>query len=245
MNCAPVTIGGGGAKRAIKERAAAFSARPQIFVANVGNGCTTLESSAVTFPQPGADVKDNGGPQAAPVGSCGSAAAPGGGSGGGSGGAPGGAPGGGSGSQPSTSAAAPTVPAPTVPAPPVVSPPKPTNAVPPKPTTRPGGVFITVSSEAAAVPTTLQTATKTAPASPPVNTGTPPVTGPSTGANSGACTNEGAWNCIGGTAFQRCASGRWSATIPMAAGTSCSAGTSDRLVMSGRRSVRRFDTNAQ
>ncbi|KAK0639434.1 hypothetical protein B0T16DRAFT_395167 [Cercophora newfieldiana] len=232
MNCAPVTIGGGSSKREIKERAEAFSARPQIFQANIGNGCATLESSAVEFPAPGPDVKDNGGPKQPPTGSCGAAAAP----GGGSGGSPGGGSGGGA---PTTTAAAPTIPATTVEAPkptteapkPTVQPPRPSNSVPPKFSTRPGGIFITVSEA-----TTLSTATKTASVAPPANTGSSPST-PSTGtgANTGPCTDEGAWNCIGGTAFQRCASGQWSAVIPMAAGTSCTPGTSDTLSMSGRR----------
>jgi hypothetical protein len=248
QNCAPVTIGGGG-KREIKERAAAYSSRPSIFLANIGNGCTTLESADVVYPDPGPDVQDNRGKQAPPVGSCGSAAAPGSGSGGGSGG---GAP-----STPSSSKV-PEVPVPTV-APTTAVVTKPT-AFPGKPTTLPGGVFITVSSSVslsssavaeptsplvvAPVPTTLQTqpATKTtAAASAPTATA-----GSGSGSGSGsttagtACTNEGAWNCINGTAFQRCASGQWSAAIPMAAGTKCTPGTSDTLVMSGRRSVRRI-----
>ncbi|KAK4455128.1 hypothetical protein QBC34DRAFT_490228 [Podospora aff. communis PSN243] len=261
MNCAPVTIGGGSAKREISPRAAAFSARPQIFQANIGNGCSTLESSAVTFPNPGPDVKDNGGAQQPPTGNCG-AAAPGGGSG---------SPGGGSGGvpdTPTTTAAAPTVPATTAPAPPTVEPPKPTNpGIPPRPTsqptTRPGsqfssGVFLTISDA-----TTFETTTRTASVAPPAATTTSvkapatttvapvPTTSPgsgsgsgpstpSTGANSGPCTTEGAWNCIDGTSFQRCASGQWSPVIPMAPGTTCTPGTDDSLIMSGRRSVRRF-----
>lgn len=39
-----------------------------------------------------------------------------------------------------------------------------------------------------------------------------------------ACEQDGQWNCIGGKQFQRCASGRWSPAMAMAAGTSCSPG---------------------
>ncbi|UPK98992.1 hypothetical protein LCI18_009927 [Fusarium solani-melongenae] len=37
-----------------------------------------------------------------------------------------------------------------------------------------------------------------------------------------ACTSEGEWNCIGGSKYQRCASGRWSVVQSMASGTTCS-----------------------
>ncbi|KAK0613623.1 hypothetical protein B0T14DRAFT_282519 [Immersiella caudata] len=249
QNCAAVTIGSGAvANRQVNQRAAvAFSSRPQIFKANIGNGCTTLEGSSVIFPDAGPDVQNNGGTQQPPSGSCG-AAAP----GGGSGGAP---------DAPTTTAAIPTVPATTAPAAPTVEPPKtgnpvptveppkPTNpGIPPRPTsqptTAPGGVFLTISEA-----TTFSTATKTASVAPPAPTTTNPAPGsgsgsspstPSAGANSGPCTNEGAWNCINGTSFQRCASGQWSPVIPMAPGTTCTPGTSDSLNMSGRRSARRF-----
>ncbi|SPO05709.1 uncharacterized protein DNG_08396 [Cephalotrichum gorgonifer] len=58
------------------------------------------------------------------------------------------------------------------------------------------------------------------------------------GQKSGACTEEGAWNCIGGNQFQRCASGQWSPVMAMAAGTSCKAGVSDTLYAVRRRKLR-------
>ncbi|KAK1751225.1 hypothetical protein QBC47DRAFT_392516 [Echria macrotheca] len=245
QNCAPITIGGGAAKRdvVIQERAAAFSSRPPMFVANVGNGCKTLDSTDVTFPNPGPDVQEGGGKPAPPSGSCGSAAPAGGaGAGGGSGSSP--APGSGSGNGGGNGAPAP--------APTQSSAPAPTSAAPPKPSaTRPGGIFITVPT--AAEPTTLQTATKTPPAAAPSAAPAAPAPAPvapapaapapappasgSGAANTGPCTDEGAWNCIGGTSFQRCASGSWSAVIPMAPGTKCTPGTSSSLSM-GRRSMR-------
>ncbi|ETI24548.1 hypothetical protein G647_03917 [Cladophialophora carrionii CBS 160.54] len=62
-------------------------------------------------------------------------------------------------------------------------------------------------------------------------TGTASVsTGSSSGVSAGAagqltgpCSNEGDWNCIDGSSFQRCASGSWSATIPLS-GMKCTPG---------------------
>lgn len=56
MNCASVKIGGASAKIRKAAPAVAFSARPDLFVANLGNGCTTVEGKDVVFPNPGPDV---------------------------------------------------------------------------------------------------------------------------------------------------------------------------------------------
>jgi hypothetical protein len=78
MNCAPVQIGGGAA---IKREVAKISKKrqtglPSLFMANIGNGCTTSENSDVTFPDPGENLVRGGkvkpGP---PAGSCGAAGA--------------------------------------------------------------------------------------------------------------------------------------------------------------------------
>ncbi|KAI0598738.1 hypothetical protein F4775DRAFT_554171 [Biscogniauxia sp. FL1348] len=119
-----------------------------------------------------------------------------------------------------------------------------------------GGVFLTTAEPA---PTTLSTvtsppATSASATSAPVssvkassssaaagNQGTatsssaPSSTGSVSGQQTGACSNEGSWNCIDGSSFQRCASGQWSAVISMASGTKCSAGVSDSLQMRRRR----------
>ncbi|KAJ5646190.1 hypothetical protein N7490_002562 [Penicillium lividum] len=47
----------------------------------------------------------------------------------------------------------------------------------------------------------------------------------------GSCSEEGYWNCISGTSWQRCAEGTWSATQPMPGGTECTAGVSEDLAM--------------
>jgi hypothetical protein len=79
MNCAVVTISGG--RRALMPREefnalpAAVKKRalgPNIFVANLGNGCKTVEGTDVEFPDAGSNVERAGtGKTAAPEGSCG------------------------------------------------------------------------------------------------------------------------------------------------------------------------------
>ncbi|KAM7208527.1 hypothetical protein V8F20_001208 [Naviculisporaceae sp. PSN 640] len=274
QNCAAVTIGGGSAKRSVQkkrnnrpvvqERAVAYSTRPQIFVANVGNGCEVAEGTPVQYPNPGPDVTGDGSAAIPPVGNCGSS------SGGG---------GGDAGPAPAPTVAPVTPPAPTsVEAPAAPAPTSADAPAAPAPTI-PGGVFHTISTDKAAptpteapaggdvpsstpapvapiptsepapappapVPTTLQTATKpsSAPAA-PIATGTPDA-----GSGSGesgaftpgtACSPEGQWNCIGGTSFQRCASGAWSAVMQMAPGTKCTVGADANLRFSaGRRTMR-------
>ncbi|EGO56821.1 hypothetical protein NEUTE1DRAFT_117496 [Neurospora tetrasperma FGSC 2508] len=277
MNCAPVTIAANN-KRDVA--GAAFSTRPQIFVANVGNGCKTDENFDVQYPQPGPNVvKASDAPLKGPEGSCGASAAPAGGSDSGSG----------SGASSSSSVAA---------APVTTSAAAQTSAATGG---NPGGIFITapsdgsnqggiflpsatdivnapsssaaavVSSASVSVPavatsapavattqapvqTTLQSIAKpsttvvSAPA--PIATGTAPGNGTGSGSGSGstagayavgtACTTEGAWNCIGGSSFQRCASGAWSAVTQMAAGTSCSAGESAQLKMIAKKHLGRY-----
>jgi hypothetical protein len=57
MDCASVIITGStSAKRASKRAGTSFSSRPSLFVANLGNGCTTIETTDLTFPDPGPDI---------------------------------------------------------------------------------------------------------------------------------------------------------------------------------------------
>ncbi|KAH7256521.1 hypothetical protein BKA59DRAFT_450608 [Fusarium tricinctum] len=285
MNCAAVTIGGGAGKRA-----SAMSNRPEMFVANVGNGCTTEEASDLEFPDPGPDVSNDSKKTAGPKGSCAKAGNGGGSSGGGSGAAPstpadgsaGGNDGSGSGDGSGAAPSAPAAPVETQPAAQPSAPaggayvPSSSSAIDTVTNTQthsPGGVFITVSqpAEATAAPSapandggadssTLITMTK--PAQPaPTNVGSPepvpttptapaaPAT-PDTGAGAGsggsgseetagsACTNEGQWNCIGGSKYQRCASGRWSVVQSMAAGTTCSGNKASAMAFGFGRKLR-------
>lgn len=72
MNCASVTIGGGsgGKIRKVRGVSASINSRPAMFVANVGNGCSTAEGTDLLFPQPGPDVDMKSQKTSGPVGSC-------------------------------------------------------------------------------------------------------------------------------------------------------------------------------
>jgi len=63
MNCAAVTISGGGSK--------GLSDLPEIFQANLGNGCETVPNKDLLFPTPGNDVAIVNSAATAPVGPCG------------------------------------------------------------------------------------------------------------------------------------------------------------------------------
>lgn len=75
MNCAPVRIGGGrrGKRGVTKINRKRQSARPDIFRANIGNGCTTVDNKDVRFPNPGPELDDQTTDDRAafPVGTCG------------------------------------------------------------------------------------------------------------------------------------------------------------------------------
>lgn len=70
MNCAHVTIGARDQDDEQQSPSDPFGSRPSIFVANVGNGCSTLEGSDVKFPKPGPDLSLDSGRTAPPRGSC-------------------------------------------------------------------------------------------------------------------------------------------------------------------------------
>ncbi|KAM0255010.1 hypothetical protein ACHAQJ_006238 [Trichoderma viride] len=69
MNCAHVTIEGWSD---FDERSPSdsFDDRPSLFVANVDNGCGTLEGKDVLFPHPGPDYDFNSAGYAPPTGTC-------------------------------------------------------------------------------------------------------------------------------------------------------------------------------
>ncbi|KAH0496783.1 hypothetical protein TgHK011_004129 [Trichoderma gracile] len=69
MNCGAVTIRPSG--RAARSPADSIYNRPAQFVANVNNGCATLEGADVLFPNPGPDTEFDSDRTAAPVGRCG------------------------------------------------------------------------------------------------------------------------------------------------------------------------------
>ena len=64
MNCAMVTIAGGASPHALSG--------PEVFKANIGNGCTTAAGTDVVFPNPGPNIQYGVGAfvRAPPSGSC-------------------------------------------------------------------------------------------------------------------------------------------------------------------------------
>ncbi|KAG5913835.1 hypothetical protein E4U42_000846 [Claviceps africana] len=81
MNCAVVDVAGGGGEKQKKKKkkrgtAAALAARPVMFVANVANGCSTVEGKDVMFPSPGPDVDLQSKSPAPPSGQCGAYSSP-------------------------------------------------------------------------------------------------------------------------------------------------------------------------
>lgn len=239
MNCAPLTVTGGAGDSGL------LDSLPDMFVANVGNGCETEHGTDVEYPNPGNDVDRFNGQTEAFKGPTGSGcAAPSGGNGGGSGG----------GSNPAPTSA-------------------PSNDAPPsaQPTASstqasiPGGVFITASEQPeATAPPAVPDVPETNPETPAPEEGSgddgesdtpnpdepeddsgeaPEQDSPSGSFTVGdACSTEGEWNCVGGSSFQRCASGAWSTVMDLAAGVTCNGGKSSTLNMSvkkGKRNMRR------
>ncbi len=229
MNCAPIEVTGGASDDS------AFNELPDMFVANINEGCTSPQNFATKFPNPGETVmKGAANDLEDPTGSCG---------------ATGSTP-----AEPSSPAgepsATPTAPndgqysaAPTTPAGGEPS------ALPPNG----GGVFAPGASSAASVApsaaptlpstsTTLVTVTASPTAPSPVKPTVPAGTGspaapstpstPSAG-GSGTCTENGAVVCNGADQFGLCNNGEvvWQA---VAAGTTCVNGSITKRGYNGR-----------
>lgn len=245
MNCAAVEIMGSAGEDTIK-----FDERPEIFQANIGNGCATTANTDVDFPAPGPDVvvstdakrsEPEGG-----EGACGKV------------------------ERSATevmmspqelvtvgcSASGPAVPAMAdgngaVPCDGVDAP-APAQAgtaatggdrklgAKPKTGTTPAAPADEVSADDAAsavVPDAPSTSAAPVAAAPtPADTPVPAgdASSDSTGSGgvmTGKCDTAGTWNCIDGKSFQQCASGAWSVSMAMAAGTACKPGMSATLEM--------------
>lgn len=230
MDCASITVAAGKGPAP----AAKFADRPDLFVANLGNGCTTVEGKEVQFPNPGPDAdvttKTSGDNSGSFTGTCAAVK----GIGGGSGSAPSGGSTGESSSAAPASSAQPTsapVPTPTTLSTVAVAPASTSLSLPASAAPSPG-VFATSKPNT----TTSTTPTSSAPAvsssapAAPAGNGT---TGSSSSMTAGtACSTEGMWNCVGGTSFQQCASGTWSVVEPLAAGTQCTPGQSSDMNIS-------------
>jgi hypothetical protein len=245
MNCAPVDIVGANAKRTVEEDdlvanltqvierrdQSFYNSLPDMFTANIGKGCATIEGTDVVFPNPGERLDLFGQQTKAALG------------------------------PPVGTACGAVVAAPTKPpvatsaVPPVV-----TSVAPEPEVSLPGGVFITQPPATTAPPaTTLVPVVSSPPVNPgqsepaapvvsqaPVSSAAPspvqpapvqssapavPVVGGSSTITPGtACPGqEGMWNCINGNSFQRCASGQWSVVQSVAAGTQCETGLSEYI----------------
>ncbi|POS86396.1 hypothetical protein EPUL_003242 [Erysiphe pulchra] len=249
MNCAPVKLtGGGAAKRDLEKNETliargmeAFDALPDMFVANIGNGCTTKDSTDLKFDNPGQSVDMISTTSlAGPVGNCASSGSSSSASGAGTGagaGAGTGASGAGAGASGAGAQSGPK--------------PEPSKDAS-------GGAFYTMTTPAGTTPTAAsqdQSPAGNAPepkATSPTSDAKPNST-PSTGTAASSepangspgtggtqkivgsqCSNEGAWNCIDGKSYQRCASGTWSAEMPVAAGTTCNSITADHMVIEAK-----------
>ncbi|KAJ5675366.1 hypothetical protein N7462_008263 [Penicillium macrosclerotiorum] len=77
--------------------------------------------------------------------------------------------------------------------------------------------------------TTTSVASETSAAD--TSSGSSSASSSSSEALTGSCSQEGYWNCISGTSFQRCAGGIWTPSQPMPAGTECNAGQSEELAI--------------
>jgi hypothetical protein len=226
MNCGPITITGGSSKRdevfdpqngteLVTRDQAAYEALPNMFVANIGNGCGTVSSTDLIFPDPGSVVdKLAATPHyASPTGKCATA------------GGPAATPE----STPGSTSSAVVASSPAADSPGVFVTAGPDSTSTSTPTTVP-----TQSSSVPANAPTNPTSTpspapakspSSAPASQPANGG---------GALTGPCSPEGEWNCINGGSFQQCASGVWSVEESLAAGTQCTPGQSSAINISAR-----------
>lgn len=103
------------------------------------------------------------------------------------------------------------------------------------PTVAPSSAGVFVQGASSPSPVASKPATQPSVASSPATQPSSPST---SGALSGSCSPEGEWNCIGGTSFQRCASGAWSAAQPMAAGVTCTPGQSGNIKIATKRNER-------
>ncbi|KAJ5906627.1 uncharacterized protein N7473_003543 [Penicillium subrubescens] len=217
MNCAPVTITNSAAKRSnrvpvVEKRTANY---PPMFVANV-NGCTTKEGIDIRFPQPGTAVDYNGQPaNLAPEGEAACSGTPKFGGDGNTSSGSSGSSGSGSGSSSSSSTAAGSAPTETSTQ---AGSPVPTSTSAPVETSVPGIPQPAVSTTAPVAPSSSSSG--------------------DSGALTGSCSPEGAWNCVAGSSFQRCANGQWTPTQNMATGTQCTAGKSADLTISAVKAAR-------
>ncbi|KKA29038.1 hypothetical protein TD95_002188 [Thielaviopsis punctulata] len=235
MNCALVTLNGSGGSKST------YDALPDMMVGNIGNGCSTKDDTDVVFPDPGENLQKLNGATtafASPIGKCTatgavSAAAT------------------AATSVAATSAAAITTAASTTSAPyggvfyPTSG--DSSSAATSTPVTvTPISQGAAAVSQAPAAAATSATSGSSSSSNSSGSSGTSSTSSTSSSSGSGsgytagtACSDEGAWNCISGSSFQRCASGTWSAVQDMASGLTCTSGVSATLSYTATSRVKR------
>ncbi|KAI1765583.1 lytic polysaccharide monooxygenase [Hypoxylon sp. FL1150] len=217
MNCGALELTGTGGDQAN------FDKLPDMLVLNIGGKPDTIESYDYKFQDAGSSVEDN--TSAGEVATCGTSGCTVGDTAGSSS----------SGSSSSDSGSASTAVS-------SASSAATSAAAASSTTAAAGGVFITqtgsgsssaATSAAAVSSTAASSPTTTAADTPAATTTAAASSGSSSGsttsaAQTGACSPEGTFNCMG-SSYQQCASGQWSVTMALAAGTSCSGGQSTSL----------------
>ncbi|RKF81899.1 hypothetical protein GcM3_030022 [Golovinomyces cichoracearum] len=239
MNCAPVTLTGPSAKQAktsnetqvAKRDMDAYNALPNMFVANIGNGCKTKDNTDLKFDNPGQSVEVlSSNSLAGPVGNCEATAKT-------------AASGTDSSAEPSPAAGAffTASPEPKPAAAPEVEPePKvaPVPASVPTSDSEPELQYPAAASNSSGDDYTPAESTVKQPSyessDSDANSPKPPNSSPPNGLKGSikagdSCSNEGAWNCIEGRSYQRCASGIWSVSMPLAQGTTCTVGKGENI----------------
>ncbi|EFW99073.1 hypothetical protein CMQ_5494 [Grosmannia clavigera kw1407] len=239
MNCAPITVTAAspGKRSEVKTTVAArdSSALPNLFVANLDsiNSCKTTTGTDPLFPDPGPNVskpskmttnyQSPAGTNCFPLGATDSSSSS------------------TSAASPSTSGSSATASAVTVAA---------DSSSSSTSTTLSTAVVATSSANAAAATTAATETATTTPATAAAAT-TSSVSAstqasgstngtPAAGSSlSGSCMSEGTFNCVGGSKYQQCASGSWTAFQAMPAGTKCQDGQSTTL-WSRDRNMRRM-----
>ncbi|KAL2889533.1 hypothetical protein HOO65_020075 [Ceratocystis lukuohia] len=214
MNCALATLEGTGGDKSV------YDSLPNMVVANIGNGCSTPPATDLQYPDPGLNLQlFNGATEAWGnlVGTCTAFTGP----------AVSSLPAGTAPSYPTQVAQDSTAPSYGVPtnapggayAPSGDSQAAPTKYVPS------GGLFLATSD-------VKVTATPTMTYYSPTPTPTSNVVSDSVYEAGTSCdySQEGEWNCIGESSFQRCASGEWSAVTKLASGIVCTPGKSKDFV---------------
>ncbi|MCJ1264484.1 hypothetical protein MMC22_004356 [Lobaria immixta] len=227
MNCAPVTVTAGSKKRSAKvgisKRADSF---PDMFKANIGNGCTTAEGGDVIFPEPGQSVqKLTTFPAMAPVGSCGTGTSAsnnsGSTSGSGSGAAPAPSP---------VASSAPSAPATSPPAP------APAPAASPAPSAPAAAPSVPAVAPPAPAPSASVGTQPAAPAAPTTPEAPPPADG---NTSKGSCTAPGQSVCSpDGKQIGECDATNHVTFFPVAQGTVCKDGYMVMAGSAGKRSAK-------